>query len=536
MQPPTRPPAAWRLLIGLALIKVAVHLLSAAFAWGYMSDELYYLDSIDRLDWGFVDHPPLSIAVLGGVRALLGDSLFAIRVLPALLGGLTVILGGLMAREMGGGRAAQGLAALAVLTNLVHLALDGFYSMNAIDIALWAVAMWLVLRIVADGTHRQWLLLGVIMGAGVLNKASMLWFGAGLGIGLVLTPERRWLRTAWPWTAGVIALGCFAPFVWWQWSNGWPFLEFSRNAAAHKIGHVTPIAFASEQILAMNPVAAPLVAGGLVWCFASESGRRYRAAMWVFVTVFLLLAFSGSARSHYLAPAYPIPLAAGSVALERLARGRAIGDPARGDGPRCGRDRLRAVGHAPSVSRCDGAIPERARDPAARRDPARWDAARASRSTASRRRRARAAGAGLREPGAGRALARRDLDQLFRRDRRRERAGMEIRPAALDRTPQSVRPVGSGRRERRPDDRSARPGSRSRRVVRRVRAARRDRLSVLHGAAPGRSGVPLSRRPAPAPGSLARDEAVRVGRASIRTRARTRRRARRRSRLVLRSE
>jgi len=314
---------AWRLLLGLAVINVAVHLLSAGvLAWGYMTDELYYLDSINRLDWGFVDHPPLSIAILGAVRAVLGDSLFAIRVLPALMSGATVVLTGLMVREMGGGRTAQGLAGVAVLTNLLHLAICSFYSMNAIELALWATAMVILLRILNGGDHRLWLLLGVIMGMGLLNKASMLGFGAGLGVGLVLTPERRWLRTVWPWTAGVIALACLAPFVWWQWSHGWPFLEFNRNAAPHKIGHVSPIAFVREQILAMNPLAAPLVIGGLVYCWASDRGRRYRTAAWVFITVFLLLAFSGSARSHYLAPAYPIALAAGSVAMERLARGR----------------------------------------------------------------------------------------------------------------------------------------------------------------------------------------------------------------------
>jgi predicted membrane-bound dolichyl-phosphate-mannose-protein mannosyltransferase len=85
------------------------------------------------LDWGFVDHPPLSIVILAAVRALLGDSLLAIRLLPVLLGGITVILTGLMAREMGGGRSAQGLAAVAALTTLVNLALCSYYSMNAID-------------------------------------------------------------------------------------------------------------------------------------------------------------------------------------------------------------------------------------------------------------------------------------------------------------------------------------------------------------------------------------------------------------------
>jgi hypothetical protein len=328
MPPPERPPAAWRLLLGLASIKLAVHLLSAGvLAWGYMTDELYYLDSVDRLDWGFVDHPPLSIAVLGIARAVLGDSLLAVRLLPALLGSLTVVLTGMMAREMGGGRAAQGLAAVLALTSLVFLAMGSFYSMNAIEIALWAVAMWLVLRIINGADQRLWLLLGVIMGIGLLNKVSMSWFGTGLAAGLLLTPERRWLRTPWPWIAGAIALTSCVPFVWWQWVHAWPFIEFNRNAALHKIGEVTPIAFVREQILAMNPVAVPLALAALVYCFTSSDGRRYRAAAWVFVIVFLMLAFSGSARPHYLAPAFPITFAAGGVAAERFTRARSWAVP-----------------------------------------------------------------------------------------------------------------------------------------------------------------------------------------------------------------
>ena len=319
-----RYPVAWSLLLALALIKLALHLLAAGtLAWGYMTDELYYLDSVDRLDWGFVDHPPLSIAVLGVMRAVVGDSILAIRTLPALLGAVTIVIAGLMAREMGGGRTAQGLAGLMALTTLVYLAICSFYSMNVIEVALWAVAMFVVLRILNDGDHRLWLLLGAIMGAGLLNKASMLWFAAGLGVGLALTPERRWLRTPWPWGAGAIGLVCFAPFVWWQWRHGWPFLEFNRNAALSKVGRVSAFDFVRDQVLAVNPVAVPLILAGLVHCFVNAAGRRYRAAAWIFVAVFLMLAFSGSARPHYLAPAFPIVLAAGGVAVERFAGGRA---------------------------------------------------------------------------------------------------------------------------------------------------------------------------------------------------------------------
>ena len=134
-------PIAWRVLFGLALVKVAVHLLSSGLlAYGYMSDELYYLDCAAHLAWGYVDHPPLSIGILWLVRVTLGDSLVAVRLVPVLAGCATIVLMGLMARELGGGRTAQGLAALAALVSPVYLAVAGFYSMNGLEPALWACA------------------------------------------------------------------------------------------------------------------------------------------------------------------------------------------------------------------------------------------------------------------------------------------------------------------------------------------------------------------------------------------------------------
>lgn len=318
-----RTPIAWRLLLGLALISLAVHLFCAGLlAWGYMTDELYYLDSIGRLDWGFVDHPPLSVAVLGLVRAVLGDSILAVRFLPAVFGAVAVVLTGLMAREMGGGRAAQGLAALMALTSPMALAVVAFYSMNAIEAVFWPLGMLLLLRLLNGGSRYLWLFLGAVMAAAMLNKVSTLWFGAGVGVGLLLTPARRWLKTPWPWAAAVMALAGLVPFLWWQTQHGWPFVEFSRNAALYKVGDVSVFDFVREQVLAMNPLTAPLWVAGLVYCFASAEGRRYAAVAWIFVTVFLLLVMSHSARTHYLAPAHAFVFAVGGVAAERLGRFR----------------------------------------------------------------------------------------------------------------------------------------------------------------------------------------------------------------------
>lgn len=320
---PELEPIAWRGLLVLAALTATFHVVATAwFSWGYMTDELYFLDSVDRLAWGFVDHPPLSIAVLRLVRDTLGTSQLAVRLLPALLSAATVVLCGLMSREMGGGRGAQGLAALAAVCSPVYLVMGSYYSMNAIEQMLWPLGMFLLLRILNGGDARLWLVLGVVLAASFLNKASTLWFAGGIGAGLLLTRARRWLATPWPWAAALIGLAGIAPFVLWQMAHGWPFVEFSRNAAAYKVGDVSLAAFAREQLLSMNVNGTPLWIGGLVYGLTSRAMTRYRPVAWIFVAVFALLAFSGSARPHYLAPAYGAVFAFGAVGLERLAGGR----------------------------------------------------------------------------------------------------------------------------------------------------------------------------------------------------------------------
>jgi 4-amino-4-deoxy-L-arabinose transferase-like glycosyltransferase len=314
-------PFAWRLVIGVALLRMVLYLLSSGpLAYGYMSDELYYLECANRLAWGYVDHPPLSLALLKLVRGALGDSLLALRLTPALAGCGTLILTALIARELGGRRTSQALAALAVLVAPVYLGLTGFYSMNAFEPLLWTAAALLVARIVNGAGAHYWLLLGGVLGLGLLNKVSTLWFGLGLGVGLLLTRERRWLATPWPWLAGAIAFVMFAPHVWWQVQHNWPLVEFIRNATTEKMVDKSPLQFLSEQLLVMHPVLLPLWLGGLVFYFVTAEGRRFQVLAWIWITVLCLLMASGSVRSNYLAPAYPVLLAAGSVAVERMAR------------------------------------------------------------------------------------------------------------------------------------------------------------------------------------------------------------------------
>ena len=220
---------------------------------------------------------------------------------------------------MGGGRTAQTLAALSLLVAPAALFTTGYYSMNALDPPFWTLGAWLLVRLANDGKGPLWLALGAVIGLGMLNKHSMLWFAAGTGVATVLTPLRRWLVTPWPWAAAALASLLLAPHALWQWRNEWPTLEFMRNGMRDVMVAKPPLVFLREQVRSMNPFAAPLVAAGLLLALFSPASRS-RAVALVFLVVFVLLLASGNARPYYLAPAYPLAFAVAGVALEHFAR------------------------------------------------------------------------------------------------------------------------------------------------------------------------------------------------------------------------
>ncbi len=305
-------------LLLLPAAKLALHLASHR-GYGYFRDEFYYLACAARLAPGYVDHPPLSIVLLRVVRELLGDSLLAVRLLPALAGAATLLLVGLITKEMGGGRLAQTLAMTGALVAPVYLSFGHFYSMNAFDILCWAGAAYLVVRLLAGGPPVLWPWLGLVLGLGLLNKISVLWLGFGLFCGLLATSRRRDFLTRWPWLAALVACAFCLPYLIWQLAHGWPTLEFIRNATQQKMVAVAPLAFLRGQAFAMNLVALPLWLGGLAWLLVTRAGSRFRALGVAYLAVFALLLASGSSRAGYLAPAYTWLLAAGGVALEAAA-------------------------------------------------------------------------------------------------------------------------------------------------------------------------------------------------------------------------
>ncbi len=287
--------------------------------YGYFRDELYYLASAEHLGFGYVDHPPLIGLIAWLVRSTLGDSLFAVRLLPAVAHGATVALAARLAREMGGGRYAQFAAALATALAPAYVGLCGFLSMNAFDIVFWA-ALWLIsARALRSGNPRMWLWFGLVAGLGLQNKISVLFLGFGVVAGLVVT--RRWhaFRSWHVWAGGAIAGLVFLPHVIWQWGYGWPTLEFMANATREKNVSMTAAAFMAEQVTYLNALALPLWVAGLAALLFLPRLCAFRTMGWAYLAVLAVMLATNS-KPYYLAPAYTALFAAGAAALEALPR------------------------------------------------------------------------------------------------------------------------------------------------------------------------------------------------------------------------
>src|SRR6266576_1342627 len=305
------------LIILFSAIALLVHLLTNG-RYGYFRDELYYIACGQHLAFGYVDQPPLSILLLQLSEVLLGNSLFAIRLLPALAGAATVAITGLIARELGGRGWAIALACAGSLCALFSSAVGNFFSMNAFEPLFWMGCVYLFVRIINGGSPTLWMWFGALLGLSLENKHSTAFFAVGIFVALLLTPERRHFAGKWIWFGGLVAFAIALPNILWQAWHHWPTYELLNNIShSNKNVALSPVQFIVQQGIFMNPGTLPLWLGGLSWLLGSCEGRRYRAIGIIYlITLAEFIILHG--KSYYLAPAYPMLFAAGGVAIERI--------------------------------------------------------------------------------------------------------------------------------------------------------------------------------------------------------------------------
>src|SRR4051812_14891490 len=263
MQNPRRLPPyfAWvrrnsNILLGaMAALTTAAHLVCVN-QYGVFRDELYYLACGQHLDWGYVDRPPLVAVAARFSRTLFGNSLSSIRLLPALAGAAKFVLAGIIAREFRGRRWAVALACVAVLFAPIYLGIDNFLSMNAFEPVFWMGCAYIVARIANGASSRLWLWFGILLGLGLENKHSTVFFGVAMLAGLLLSRLRREFTKTWIWLGALVAVLIALPNVIWEMQHHWATYELLSNIAhSNKNVVLGPAAFIGQQILMMNPAS-----------------------------------------------------------------------------------------------------------------------------------------------------------------------------------------------------------------------------------------------------------------------------------------
>jgi len=309
-------------------VKILLYL-AAGNGYGYFRDELYFLACTEHIAWGYPDHAPLSVFAARFSRDIFGDSLYAIRLFPALSGALKIVLTGLLVREFGGRWMAMLLACLSVLGAPFFLVSDNLLAMNTYEPIFWMGCALAYIWAVKRENPRYWLLFGACAGLGTMNKHSAAFFCIAFVIGLVLTPDRKFFKSKYLWLAAVLAFAIFLPNLIWQYQNDWATLELLRNVqTTGKNVVLGPLEFVLQQALLILPLTAPIWIAGLWYLLFDRAGKRFRSLGIAYV-VTLAIMIALKAKNYYLAPVYPILLAAGGVfweqLLDRSRIGRAVG-------------------------------------------------------------------------------------------------------------------------------------------------------------------------------------------------------------------
>ncbi len=311
------------ILILIALATVVVHQILGN-RYGIHRDELATLDDARHLAWGYVAYPPVT-PFFGRISlALFGTSIRGFRFFANIALALVVVLAGLIARQMGGRRGAQLVAAVAVVPYC--LGAGQLMQYVAFDALAWVLAAYFVVRLLKSGDARWWVAIGASIGFGMLTKWTMGFFALGIAGAVLLTDARRYLKSKWLWIGVGLSILIFLPNLIWQAQNHFISLEMLQHIHARDMRQGRTTYFLPQQ-LELAGLRTVLALAGLYYCLLSPVGRRFRMIGWMYlITLALFVVLHG--RWYYMGPAYPMLYAAGAVWgedwLATMSRGRAM--------------------------------------------------------------------------------------------------------------------------------------------------------------------------------------------------------------------
>jgi hypothetical protein len=300
-------------LFAIAAAIAILHLLTNS-RYGFHRDELQFLSDARHMDWGFVAYPPFTAFVERISMALFGLNMVGLRLLSVLAQAMAIMVTGLMTRELGGRRLAQITAALAVALSPLPLFEGTEFQYTTFDYLWWVLIAYFTIRLLKSDNPRWWLAIGTAVGLGLETKYAIVFYIAGVLVGVVFTRARRYLVSPWFWAGIAVALVIFLPNFIWLVRHDFISYHFLQHIHVRDVGEGRADGFILGQFRAcVNLFAAPLWIVGLV---AFLLHPRYRMLAFMYLVPVAIL-FLAKGRDYYTAGVYPMLLAMGAAACER---------------------------------------------------------------------------------------------------------------------------------------------------------------------------------------------------------------------------
>jgi len=316
----------WKILLFLASIKMGIHLFTNTITrYGLHRDEYLYISESDHLAWGYMEVPPM-ISIIGKIaKVLFGNTEFAVRFFPALIGAISIVLIGVMVRDLGGKKYAQLIGGFGFLISPAFLGSNNLFQPVSFNQFMWLLSVFMMVRIIKDVdllnfknlanlSNKKWYWLGIIAGLGFLTKYSIVFFFAALIGGLLLTKHRKVFLTKYPYISLGIAFLIALPNLWWQVAHDFPIIRHMEVLASTQLVNVSATSFLIPQFL--DHLGASIIwLSGFFFVLTNEKMKSYRFLGWTYLLVILLLLLTHG-KDYYAFGAYAMLFAVGGIAWE----------------------------------------------------------------------------------------------------------------------------------------------------------------------------------------------------------------------------
>ncbi len=307
-------PHTERVLLFTIAAAMAVLHIATNNRYGFHRDELQFLSDAQHLDWGYVSYPPFTPFIEHIGLSIFGLSLVGLRLFSVIAQALVIYVTGLMARELGGGRLAQVITALAVALSPLPIFEGTEFQYSSFDFLWWVLIAYFTIRLLKSEDPRWWLAIGATVGVGLLTKYAIAFYIAGIFAGVVFTSARSHLRSKWFWAGIAVALLIFLPNFVWLVRHDFISYHFLQHIHERDVGEGRADGFLKGQVLLnANAFAVPVWLAGLVFYLLD---RRYRMLAWMYLVPVAMFWLS-KGRFYYVSALYPMLLAMGAVAGER---------------------------------------------------------------------------------------------------------------------------------------------------------------------------------------------------------------------------